>query len=290
MPIMIRKKYGYTVSSTKGSNKVVACAKVNWGALREGSFISISGDSVFYKIANKRKFLYTKQVKVSNDGNRLIIDHNIGNMLGSDDEVSFTNKEYKIKSASVSNGGSGYQVDDILRIDGGTPKLNPAQDIDNAALLRVAEVDENGSILSLELSNEGVYYIAPESSCNALSGSGTSAVVVIEAELLDSSPIEARSVTIVELSSDQTVIHLNHALPPDLSEGEIKTEKWELTLDSEYVGESKFNVAYEVVKDFTPNYDLPLIYGDLASSHLLYNEAMALIDKRFKDIEDRLDP
>ena len=154
MPIMIRKKYGYTVSTTKGSNKVVACAKVNWGALREGSFISISGDSVFYRIANKRKFLYTKQVKVSDDGNRLIIDHNIGNMLGSDDELSFTNKEYKVKSASVSNDGSGYQVGDILRIDGGTPKLNPAQDVDNAALLKVTEVDENGSILSLELSNQ----------------------------------------------------------------------------------------------------------------------------------------
>ena len=35
------------------------------------------------------------------------------------------------------------------------------------------------------------------------------------------------------------------------------------------------------------NHD-PLLYGDIVSNHLLYNEAMSIIDRRLKAIEDKL--
>lgn len=287
-PLMIRKKYGYTVSTTQSSSKVIACAKVNWGSLKNGSFITIGGDDIFYKVIDKKKFLYSQSVDVVESGKKLRINENIGNLLGIDDDLSFTNKEYDIENVSLVKGGSEYLVGDVLRVEGGICKYNSLNEIDNPVKLEVTEVDDNGSILSLELEERGLYYVAPESPCNVLSGSGNGAVVTLEPKLKDISPIEDRSVSMVELFDRYTIVHLNHSLPPRMVNGEIKVEKWELTLNNPYLGESKFNVAYEVIKDFTPNYDLPLIYGDLASSHLLYNEAMTLIDKKFKEIEDLL--
>tara|TARA_Y100000310_G_scaffold343188_2_gene449710 strand:+ start:717 stop:1592 length:876 start_codon:yes stop_codon:yes gene_type:complete len=287
-PIMKRKKYGYTVSTTQGFNKVTACAKAAWGTLKNGSFIAIDDDDVFYRVINKNKFLYAKNVEVIDGGNKLKINENIGSMLGSDDDLTFTNKEYKITTASISEGGAGYLEGDVLRVEGGVCKYNSLDEIDYPLKLTVTEVDENGSILALELTDGGLYYVTPESSCSTLSGSGSDAVVSLTSELLDVSTIEGRAIIMVELFDDHTIVYLNHALPPRMVSGEIKVEKWELTLDNEYTNENKVNVPYEVIKDFTPNYDLPLIYGNLSSSHLLYNEAMTLIDQKLKALEDRL--
>ena len=114
-------------------------------------------------------------------------------------------------------------------------------------------------------------------------------VVSVISSLMNNRPIEDRTIAGIELLTNGTLIMLNHPLPPRVMSGEIKAEKWEVTLHTDYMSESKYNVDYDIVKDFTPNYDLPLLRGDLASNHLLHNEAMAIIDKKIKELEEKID-
>lgn len=288
MPITtVRKKYGYTTSAIQGNNKIAACARAEWGNIRDNSLILIDGDQIFYQIINKRKFTYKKSVTVLNS-NQLKIGENIGTTLGADDDLSFRHQESEIISADINDGGSGYVVGDVLKPEGGICKYNSLDEIDIPAQCKVAEVNDSGEILSIELINGGVYNVSPENSCNALSGTGDGATLSITSSLFDTLSIEQRSITLVELLQNETIIHLNSPLPPKVKNGEIEVDKWELTLNRDYLGDSKFNVGYDVIKDFTPNANLPLLHGDILSSYLLYNEAMIKIDEKIKSIEDQL--
>ena len=100
---------------------------------------------------------------------------------------------------------------------------------------------------------------------------------------------EERTVSSIEHKEDHTIIRLSHPLPPHTTSGTITVKKWEAILDSEYLGDSRNDASYEIVKDFTPNLDLPLIKGEIISSSLLYNESMVILDKKIQEIEGKLD-
>jgi len=286
-PILVRKKYGYTASASKGSNKVIACSKADWGVVRDGSFIVLSGDDLFYKVTGKNKFVFQKDVTVLNS-TQLKIEELVGAMVGVDDEIEFSFGEYNITGAEIDNPGEGYQVDDVLSPEGGVCKYNSIDQIDVPALLKVKEVGEDGKILSLEILSQGIYSLLPEDNCSTSSDLGQGATLNLTSKMSDIISIEGRTVTELEVADDGVTLHLNHPLPPRILNGKIKAEKWELVLNTEYTGEDKASVDYEIIKDFTPFCDLPLIHGSLASSHILYNESMAIIDQRLKDIEDKL--
>ena len=287
-PIMIRKKYGHTVSVLQGSNKVIACSKADWLPLKTGGFIIISGDDEFYKISHKEKFIFSKEA-LAEDRSKLIINENIGPSLSINDDISFVHKEYQVTEVEILNGGSNYAEGDVIKSSSGVCKYNSLDEIDVPATFVVDSVDESGSIQSVSIQSNGVYNIAPNEQSDAVSGSGSEAKLNITSSLLNNRPVEDRTISGIELLSDRTLIILNHPLPPRVMDGELKADKWEVTLHTNYMSESKYNVDYDIVKDFTPNYDLPLLRGDLASNHLLHNEAMSIIDKKFKEIEEKLD-
>ena len=63
-PIMIRKQFGYAISVTKGSRRIIACSKANWGTMREGSFIAIAGSSIFHRVLTKKQgTIFSAQIK-----------------------------------------------------------------------------------------------------------------------------------------------------------------------------------------------------------------------------------
>jgi len=285
-PVMIRKKFGHTASAVKGSNKITACSKVDLSFVENGSFIMLNGDEVFYKVATKNKFIYEQEAEVSDES--LTIASNAGTMLNIDDDISLAYKDYEVSEVQVENGGKGYQEGDVINPQGGACKYNSIDEIDIPAQLEVEEVDSDGAILSLKIVNSGIYSVPPEDDCNAMSGAGSGASLKVATRLLNTSSIETRSISSIELSDDKTVIGLNHPLSPRMQSVSLKVEKWQLTISTEYTGESKFNVGYDIIKDFTPNYNLPLIKSDITASHMVYNEAMAIIDQRIKDIENKL--
>ena len=282
-PIAVNKKYGYTASIISGSNSVIACSKADWSAVRDGSFIIMTGDANFYKVVSKKRFIYEKTANVLNS-TQLKVNESVGAMISSDDDISFAFKDYTVTAVSISSGGEGYQVGDILRPDSGTHKYNSIDQIDTPAQVKVLEVSGAGEILSVELLSGGLYSEAPDSECGSVSDLGSGALLNVTSEASDTSSIEDRTVVSVEFKDNYTILHLNHPLPPRLNEGNIKVEKWNLTLDKEYVGQSKYSAAYEIIKDFTPHCNLPLMQGGF--NHIMFNEAMALIDQKLKDLEN----
>tara|TARA_Y100000004_G_scaffold107457_1_gene120546 strand:- start:227 stop:1084 length:858 start_codon:yes stop_codon:yes gene_type:complete len=284
MPIKVNKKYGFTASVNEGSNKVIACSKANWEPVRTGSFILLDKDDTFYRVIDKRKFVYQKNVTVLNTS-QLKVAENLGTMVSVDDDVAFMYSEHSVTSVSVASGGEGYQVGDIITPEGGVCKYNSIDQIDVPAQIQVTEVDSDGAVVAVELINGGLYSTPPADSCNGNSNLGTGVTLSLVSSVSDVSSIEERTVSSIDYTSDSTVLHLNHNLPPRIQEGSIRVEKWELTIDGNYVGQSKYSANYNIVKDFTPHNDIPLIHGDLASSHVVFNEAMAIIDQRLKDLE-----
>jgi hypothetical protein len=287
-PVTVRKKYGHTVSTLQGSNKVIACAKAEWNNIRSNSFIIVDGDKYFYSILDKKRFTYKKTCEVI-ENSKLKINENTSINLGIDDDVAFRYEEYKVNAAEIKNGGSDYTVGDILNPLGGIYRYNSIDNIDSPAEIKVTEVDDSGKVLSVQLVSSGAYSLPPHDECEAQAGSGQGATFSLTSSAAEIMSIEERSVIDIERNDDHTILYLNSSLPPRLQKGEIEVDKWELTLDKDYIAESKFNAGYDIIKDFTPNSQLPLLYGNIVSNHLLYNEAMSIIDKKLKAIEDKLD-
>tara|TARA_Y100000310_G_scaffold15102_1_gene15114 strand:+ start:197 stop:1060 length:864 start_codon:yes stop_codon:yes gene_type:complete len=285
MPIKINKKYGYTASISKNTNKVIACSKANWEPVRDGSFILLDKDDTFYKVTHKRKFIFQKNVQVLN-AKELKIEDLVGTMLAVDDDISLEYVDYTISQVEIVDSGKGYKVGDTLTPSTGMCKYNSIDQVDSPAQIIVTGVGDDGEISSIELTNGGTYSNPPNDVSNVSSNLGTGATLKLVNNVTDIISIEDRTIASIDLKDSDTILHLNHELPPRLTHGQIKVEKWELTLNNDYGGESKYSVNYEIIKDFTPHNDIPLIYGDLSSSHLLYNEAMSIIDQRLKDLEN----
>jgi len=285
-PITINKKYGYTASVLNDSNKVIACSKADWNAVRDGSFIIMNADTNFYKVIGKKKFIYQKEAVVLNSL-QIKINEPVGAMISVDDDISFAYSEYSLIDVSVKDSGEGYQVGDVLRPEGGTYKYNSIDQIDSPAQIEVESVGDGGNILSAKLINGGLYSTPPTDVCPVASDLGSGATFNVTSKVSDITSIEDRTVESVDFESDHAVLHLNHPLPPRLTAGNIKVEKWELTLDNNYSNQSKYSTAYEIIKDFTPHNNIPLMRKDLSAGYLMYNEAMAIIDQRLKDLEDK---
>jgi hypothetical protein len=286
-PIMVKKQYGFTASVIQGTNNVIGCSKADWSLVKNGSFIVLGDDKTFYRVVDKKRFLFEKEVSVINES-RLKIDYNVGALLNIEDEIAFTHTEYEANAVSVSSAGQGYSTGEILRLEGGVCKYNSFDEIDTPCRIEVLETDSDGGITSVGIKNEGIYILPPQSDNNVSGGSGSGCALNTSFKTKEIKPIEERGIENIALSDSHTLIDLNHPLPPRLKSGIIKTEKWELSLAVNYTKESKFNSSYEIIKDFTPNCDLPLMYSDIKSSHMVYNESMSIIDQRLKDIEDKL--
>jgi len=288
MAIMIRKKYGYTVSVTNGSRRVIACSKADWGPLKDGSLIVISGDNDFYRVYHKKQFLYTKEVEV-NDPNKLTMKEHSESAISIDDTISFMSNEYEVISSKVKEVGQNYKAGDILIPENINYKFNSIDEVDDQARIEVESVDENGAIQSAKLISKGLYVSPDVKSTKAIGGSGTGAKLETQFVQSHNKRIEERTISLLDHKENGTVIHLSHPLPPTVASGIISVTKWEAMLDSPYLGQTKPDVDYEIIKDFTPNTSLPLLKGDLASSPLVYNEAMVLLDKKIKDLESKND-
>jgi hypothetical protein len=287
-PVEVRKKYGYSLCAANGSNKVIACSKADWGPVRDGSYILIHQDTQFYRVIGKSRFIYQKEVAVLSGGTQLKVNEPVGTMLGVDDDISFSHNEYNIISAEIDSGGEGYKVGDSLTPEGGAYKYNSIDQIDVPSSITVKSVNGSGAITSVALTSGGKYNVAPDNSCSVSSGSGEGATLNITSKMADIIHVEDRTITSIEKNQDNTIIQINHALPPRVESGMIKANKWELLLNIDYAGENKDSVNYQIIKDFTPHNNIPLINADMGSNHIAYNEAVSIIDQKIKDLEDRL--
>lgn len=76
-----------------------------------------------------------------------------------------TNCANALQSAAVAVGGTGYAVNDVLTVSGGT--------FSSQATVRVATVDGGGAVTSVVVVNQGDYTTAPANPASTTGGSGT---------------------------------------------------------------------------------------------------------------------
>ena len=267
------KQFGYTASILQDSNKLIASSQEDWSALKEGSLILFEGDKNFYKVIGKDKFFYIKEFEVVSK-DQILIHEDVGIKLSLNDNLNLTFKEYQVSSVEVLNGGSGFSIGQILSIKGGVAKFDSTEGIKLSSTLKVTNVDDKGSILSVDVDNSGRYLSSPEEIQSI-----NSAEISIGIGLTDKRSIETRTIARIESKENSTLIQLNYELPENVKSGKLSADKWELSLNINFAGKTKINSKYNVITDFTPFLNIPLMNGDPSRYEAIFNEAITKIDE-----------
>jgi len=285
----------YTGTILKGTNRLITSSSVEFSSLREDSYIILEGQTSFYKIIGKEKNLYIKPAEV--------IDQNTITIQGEDrykfclnDIITFTHKQYTINSVSVDpeRRGAGYKVDDILNLkftegilsNCGTFSLKSYDGSEEHPSITVVDVNEDGGILEVKVSSGGVYNSLPDSKLEFDSGLSLN----VELRTFDKRVMEERIVKSIYHELNTTKMELDHPLPERFRQGKISTYKWELLLHVNYAGEDSLDCNYRICKDFTPNYNLPLMHQGALTNESAYNESLSIIDMKLKELEDKINP
>lgn len=284
------KPLGFTINVLKDTNRIVACSETDFNHVREGSYIRIGKDNLFYQVAKPRKFFYIKDFTVGDKSGKFIeIKGNIGINLIKGDVLSLSFKEYGLSLfLGILNGGANYQVDDEIYIKGKS-SYDPITGHYQSTTFIVQEVNPtNGAITQLGLKDAGKYTEMPESITEVMGGSGAGAVLEVQFELHDQRAMLEKTVTDIQFQDGKSFVYLDYALPSNISEGKLSVEKWEVFLTSVYLGENRINEVFEVIRDSTPHLKLPLLIKGSVIPEPLINHSFALLDNKIRDLENRI--
>lgn len=281
------KPLGFTVSVLKDSNRVVASSEVDMAKVKPGDYFRLESEPTFFTVARTSKFFYIKDFEVF-DRKTIKLSSEVGINLLPGDNLKLTYKEYELVTLiEIRNGGERYQVDDVLTVVGGTPSINRENGLIDSTSFTVVAVDEKGSILALGPRTKGHYLEAPETIVDLSGGAGASAVVEVHYGVVEQrATIENVVAAIPDINTG--MVKLDFPLPPNLKNGKLSVEKWQLTLNGTYAGETKINSAYDISSNFTPALKLPLMLQNSFQREILFNQAMNLLEQRIVQLEARI--
>jgi hypothetical protein len=282
------KSFGYTLNILNNSNRAVSSSESDWSAIREGSLVCFGEDEVYYITAKTNPFFYIKEFEVL-DGARIVIKDNVDINLVINDVLDVSYKEYELVTIyKTLNAGQGYKAGDLLYAKGGLPSTNVVDGQKIYTVLKVEEVSSEGAITRISISNKGKYITVPhETVITTEGGSGKNAEFEIEYKTVDNRTILERDIVSI-VTGPETIITLNYPLPEGVKSGKLSVHKWEMFLTTNYSGKSKLNADYNVVRDYTPNYNFPFLVKGNLSPEVVFNHAMSLIDKKLKELEDKI--
>ena len=281
------KNFGYTLSILNNTNRAVSHSECDWRALREGSLCIIDKDNVFYTVAKSESFLYKKPFELVSP-NRINIKENVSINLQETDTVKISYKEYELLTLiSINNGGKDYKIGQKVSISGGIPSINIQDNSPKESIFLITQVSPNGEIEKLELTEKGQYIIPPDKLSGVKSNNGEGAILDIEYKTTELDKEIERTVTKIENNNLESFITFNYSLPTGIKYGVLSCKKYQFYLSSNYVGNSKFGVNYQILRDATPNFNLPLLVKNSVSSELIINEALKIIDSKMKELFDR---
>lgn len=279
-------------SVVSNTNQIISKADDDWSFVKNGCFARFSSDESFYQISGKEKIILAKQF--SKTGIKQIeVEENCIPFLNVDDSLFVYFKKYYLNTIfSISNKGKNYKVGDIVNIKGGSPFMDVSSGIPNLACVTVSSVDLNGGILGISLRSQGEYFSIPESQESKFSSfGGFGEGAIFEAEFVESPNRGKFEKTIQHISfkDNKTFITFDSKLPDGLKIGNLNAEKWVLYLSVNYIGDSKVCQRFEIIKDFTPNYCLPILPKNTLSGELAYNQTLIFLDAKIKELSSRIE-
>lgn len=283
------KPSSFTASAISNSNIIVATTESDWSHVRPGSLFKFFSDDVFYTVGSRDCFFYARDFSVLSP-KQIRIESNTGIILQKNDTLTISYKEYELLCLiEIIEGGKGYKKDEIISVEAGTLSKSIDSGLSQPCLFKIIEVDENGKILVLGPESRGIYIdILKETPFKVRDGSGSEAILGLQFRTLDDRKIIERTITLVQLFDNYTILTLDYPVSEGLKNGKFSTNKWKIFLTGNYLGKDKINEEYEISRDFTPNLKLPLLSKGSLNHEEIFNRSMTILDGKIKELEGKI--
>jgi hypothetical protein len=253
-----------------------------------GSIIRFAPDSNFYSIIKNDKIFVAREFETL-DPRRIRVKGNSGIKINKGDYCKISYKQYELSTlSSIVNGGSGYQLGDIIRVNEGYASHNLESNTYNKTEFEITEISETGEILQVSLKSRGIYNIIPPFNCSFSSKYGSGAIFELSYNLIDEIKVIERQIHLVNSSESETIIIFDYSLPEGIKKGNLSIEKWEATLKETYIEETKVTEPYELFNDFTPYLGLPIPSKNSFSMELVIKEGFFKLDRKIQELETKL--
>jgi hypothetical protein len=277
-----------TISVIKDTNRVVAQSDVDFSVIRPNSYFKVENDTNFYIVAKSNKFFFIEDFKVISRG-QIQINKNIGIDLLRGDTLKLSYKEYTGDTLiEIKNGGGNYKVGDELSPGGGSLSVDVVTGFGVPTTFKVEEVNERGTITKVSLKEAGKYIVSPHTICEMNGGNGAGAVFEMIFALLSNRALIERTISTIAFEKGVSNVFFDYNLPANITEGKLSVEKYELTLTSPYLGDTKISSSYSVARDFTANLKLPFLVKNSFSTDTIINQAFNILDNKITELEARI--
>lgn len=282
------KNFSHNININQHSNTVISHSESDWAVMRKNSLIFIDKDTTSYIIGNTEKLNFIVDFILQHN-NIIEITGNFEHYFLRDDIITVSYKEYELLVIkNIIAAGSGYKVGDTVLCSGGNVSINTFDNTKYNTILQVEEVDPNGAIIKLKIINKGRYLSAPESNNKIIGGHGRDAEIEIEYVLSSHRAMIERQVLNAFNQNHNTILELNDNLPTNVRSGKISIEKYIGYLTTNYVGETKRNADYHIVRDQTPFLQLPLLSKNSPKTEEFYNHTILELDRKLRELDERL--
>lgn len=280
------KDFGFSINVDKDTNYIIGHTESSWEALRNSSIVSIDNDGHFYNIGGVEPLNFITDFTLKDD--KLMIDGNYENLFIIDDILTISYKEYELLTIlNIKDKGTNYKINDILNLDGGILSTNLIDNKSQPTILQVEEVDSVGGINKLKVLSKGIYLQFPPKE-NKLTGKGNGAQVSLEYNLIKDRKMIERQVISAQNQDSNTIIDLNYKLPENVTAGKISMSKYKAFLTSNYIGDTKKNAQYTIIRDFSPNFRFPLLAKGSNKLEETLNHTIIELDKKIKELENKI--
>jgi|TARA_R110000824_G_scaffold98252_1_gene234461 hypothetical protein len=252
-----------------------------------GDFIKIGSNEVFYQVEDYKPLNLKKKYECHGKYITIKGDYTFKISRGDNAQLYFTEYE-AVNVNKILGGPEKYTFGETFYAQGGTPSSSRENLTGKYTELKVAAVNKDGTIQTLEIADGGKYLSPPENPITARDTEGKPLQVELEFDYSSDSSVFERDFTVVEYKDGKTHLHLSYPFPKEIKEGELILSKQVVYLNKEYGASPQIHATCQTTGDFSPINKIPLVPPNAVAPHAIYNKAVEIVDNRLAEIERRL--